>query len=181
MSSSGFTYPWGFESDISRAGVGDATSLRGRNISAVVPSNDDLLQFNSAINGWEYKSPGEVLTITGALDNQVIRYDAINSNLQNSTVLIGDTGNITGVNDITITGNAICATAPTIGNHLANMTYVDTKGNIFQSNLNAVIDNGIARYDGTSGQFIQHSSATVSDVGAINAASFLATDAITSI
>lgn len=99
------TYPWGYESDISRAGVGDATSLRGRTIDLTQPANDDVLQFNSANNTWENKSVGEILTISGASDNQVMRFDVSTGFIQSSQIVISDTGSISGVNNITATNN----------------------------------------------------------------------------
>jgi hypothetical protein len=125
MSGSGQTYPFGWVSDISRVGVGNATSLQGRAIDATQPSNDDLLQFNSANNTWENKSVGEVLTITGS-DNQVIRYDATTGFIQNSNVIIGDTGNITGVN--TLTANSDIFGGDIKSRASNNINIIDTAG-----------------------------------------------------
>ena len=51
-------------------------------------------------------SGGDVVGPAASTDNAAARFDlATGKLLQNSVVLIGDTGNITGVNDLTVTGN----------------------------------------------------------------------------
>jgi len=51
-------------------------------------------------------STGDVVGPGASTDNAVARFDlATGKLLQNSVVLVGDTGNVTGVNDLTVTGN----------------------------------------------------------------------------
>jgi hypothetical protein len=91
---------------------------------------------------------GDVVGPAGATDNAVARFDGTTGKIiQNSVVIIDDAGNITGVG--TINGKSL----PASGNF----------GNVTGPGVST--DNALARWDGTSGQFIQNSVAVLDDAG----------------
>jgi hypothetical protein len=98
---------------------------------------------------------GNVVGPVGATDNAVARYNGTTGNLiQNSTVLIDDSGNVTGVTSLN--GAPI--------------------GNV--NGPAGATDNAVARYDGTTGKLIQNGVVTIGDTGAIAGASTLNGSAI---
>lgn len=72
--------------------------------------------------------------------------------------------------NIDISGIASCSTAPTLGEHLCNKTYVDSAvvGGGDVDGPASATDNAIARYDGATGKLIQNSVATLNDLGIID-------------
>src|ERR1700755_2068950 len=80
-------------------------------------------------------------------DNAITRWDGTTGTLvQNSTVLIDDTGNVTGVTTLNTRDPARWVDGPASGGST---------------------DNAIARWDGTTGRLIQNSVVTISDTGAV--------------
>jgi len=107
---------------------------------------------------------GNVNGPASATDNAIARYDTTTGKLiQNSTVLVDDLGNLTGVG--TIDGKALPAGS-----------FGDVVGPA------GATDNAIARYDTTTGKLIQNSTVLVDDlgnltgVGTINGSTFSGTN-----
>ena len=97
-------------------------------------------------------------SIGGATDTAIALWDGTTGRLlRNSTVLVDETGNITGVN--TINGNPI-------GTGDGNGDVVGPA---------SALDNAITRYDGVTGKLIQSSLVLLSDVGAITGVTALNT------
>lgn len=100
---------------------------------------------------------GDVIGPAGATDNAVPRFDGTTGKLiQNSVVLIGDTGAVTGIT--TINGSPVG----------------DVVGPA------AATDNAVTRFDGTTGKLVQNSSVLISDAGAITGATTINGSAIPS-
>lgn len=69
--------------------------------------------------------------------------------------------------NIDLSGVATCPTAPTLGDHLTNKTYVDSLGAGDVSGPASSTDNAVARFNGTTGKSIQNSTVTIDDNGVI--------------
>lgn len=97
-------------------------------------------------------SSGDVVGPGASTDNAVARFDlATGKLLQNSVVIIGDTGNVTGVNDLTVTGDlTVNGTTTTV-----NTTTLSVEDPLIQlANGNATtdtVDIGIVGLYDTSG------------------------------
>jgi hypothetical protein len=122
-----------------------------QNSTVRISDGGDMTGVNT-INGSAIPSGGfgigDVAGPASATDNAVARYDSTTGKLiQNSVVVIGDTGDITGVG--TINGSTVPSP---IG---------DVRGPA------SAVANRVATYNGTSGKLIQDSGFTVSGTGAL--------------
>jgi hypothetical protein len=71
-------------------------------------SGQALITDGSGVLSWSTAASGDVYGPASSTDNAVARFDSTTGKLlQNSVVLIGDTGAVTGVTDLTTTGNTI--------------------------------------------------------------------------
>lgn len=84
---------------------------------------------------------GDVIGPVLSTDNAVARYSGTDGKtIQNSGVIIDDSNNMTGLNDLTVNNNAACATLPTANNHLVNLEYFNSQNNsIFTGTSNGPI------------------------------------------
>jgi hypothetical protein len=95
---------------------------------------------------------GDVVGPASSTDNAVARFDlATGKLLQNSVVIIGDTGNITGVNDLTVTGDlTVNGTTATV-----NTTNLAVEDSLIQlarlNNATDAVDIGLVGLYDTSG------------------------------
>jgi hypothetical protein len=126
---------------------------------------------------------GNVAGPVSATDNAVVRFDGTTGDLiQNSTVVISDTGNITGVASIqtpsitTASGNLVINPAGTSvdfsGKQIIN-ALIAGSGNV--GGPVSAVDNSIALFDGTSGELIKGAPVTIDASG--NASGFATVNA----
>jgi hypothetical protein len=109
-------------------------------------------------------------SIAAGVDTSIARYNGNSSNIHDSLVLIDNSGNITGVNSLTLSaGAAVDEFTTVLGDsntkvptEAAIKTYVD---NATSAQIGAGIDNRIVRYDGTSD--VQVSLVSIDDSGNI--------------
>jgi hypothetical protein len=77
-------------------------------------SGQALITDGAGVLSWSTAASGDVYGPGSSTDNAVARFDSTTGKLlQNSVVLIGDTGAVTGVTDLTTTGNTILGDATT--------------------------------------------------------------------
>jgi hypothetical protein len=129
----------------------DGTSGKLVQNSSVLITDGGGITGLTSINGGPIPSTGlgDVIGPASATDNAVARYDSTTGKLiQNSVVIIGDTGDITGVG--TINGSSVPSP---IG---------DVRGPA------SAVANRLASYNGTSGKLIQDSGFTVSGSGSLS-------------
>jgi len=84
---------------------------------------------------------GDVVGPVLSTDNAVPRYSGIDGKtIKNSGVIIDNSNNMTGVNDLTVNNHAICATLPTLDQHLVNKAYIDSQNfSFFTGTSNGII------------------------------------------
>jgi uncharacterized delta-60 repeat protein len=87
---------------------------------------------------------GDMIGPASSTDNAVARFNlATGKIVQDSGVLIDDSNNATGVNDMTISGQVINPNPPTSDDHLVNKAYVNTMIDIIAStNINSAFGTG---------------------------------------
>jgi len=96
-------------------------------------------------------SVGDVVAPASATDNAICRYDTTTGKLiQNSGVVIDDSNNLSGINDITLTG---CVDGIDVA-AFATITVL---------NSGVSTDNAITRFDGPSGKSLQNSGVIIDD------------------
>jgi hypothetical protein len=108
------------------------------------------LRLNSGATAveWVADGGGDVVGPGSSTDNAVARFDSTTGKLlQNSVVLIGDTGGVTGVTDLTANG--------TINSVKSSVTYNDEAGQIRATNGANTNQKMLLGYDATYGSFIQ--------------------------
>lgn len=90
---------------------GNATSIQGIHVAPTTPTNGQVLIYNSMNNDYEPGSlsgTGDVVGPASATDTALVRFNgATGKSIQNSTVLLDGSANITGVNAITISNNGL--------------------------------------------------------------------------
>lgn len=144
---------------------------------------------------------GDVVGPGSATDNAISRFDGTTGKLiQNSVVLVGDTGNTTGFG--TISGGAVTSSSLTTNTALVSdgskvitssavttteLGYVSGVTSAIQTQLNATVvgpasatDNAMARFDSTTGKLIQNSVVIVGDTGNTTGFGTVSSGAITS-
>lgn len=106
-------------SSVIMAGV-DANTVAifdgGNSLTSSPTTVTELGHLAGVTSGIQAQLDGKLDDVGTATDNAVVRFDTNGQALQNSTVIIGDTGDITGVGNLTISGNIdVDAGAWTIG------------------------------------------------------------------
>jgi hypothetical protein len=89
---------------VENGGTGASTAAAGLNnlLPSQTGNNGKVLATDGTNATWTSNGSGDVVGPASATDNAVARYDATTGKLiQNSVVIIGDTGNVTGVNALT--------------------------------------------------------------------------------
>jgi hypothetical protein len=114
-----------------------APATLGANYTLTFPADDGtsgqaLITDGSGVLSWSTAASGDVYGPASSTDNAVARFDSTTGKLlQNSVVLIGDTGAVTGVTDLTTTGNTILGDASTDTLNVGNGGLVkDASGNV---------------------------------------------------
>jgi hypothetical protein len=175
--------------------VDDSNNITGvTTLNTIAPSNIVTGFFASAVNDVPYftDTSGRVIRSSGlnvnnvvtsssvgaGTDNAIVRMDGITGKLvQNSTVIIDDSGNVTGMgtlNGATI-ANWVVGPASATSGRIA--VYNGATGKLIQNGTKleadvvtgpaSATDNAVARFDSTTGKLIQNSLVTVSDTGVV--------------
>lgn len=82
-------------------------------LPAAAPSSGNVLKYNGSAYVWETPGgTGDFVGPASSTDNAVVRFDGATGKLgQNSGVIIGDTNNVSGIVDLTVTGTTTLAAA----------------------------------------------------------------------
>lgn len=139
--------------------------------------------FATDIANWDEVSPG-VQPIGSSTDNAVVRWDGTDGDtFQDSNILVDDSDNVTGIADLTVTGDTTLDTSLT-GVGVLNSGVVSVDADVDQTELGYLdgvtssvqtqldgkledivssTDNGVVRWDGTAGELVQDSGVTIDD------------------
>ncbi len=115
---------------------------------------------------------GDVSGPGAATDNRAVRWDgATGTAVQDSPVTIGDTGDVSGVGalsmsgNLTVTGTVDGRDVSTDGAALDAHTAAASPHSGHLTGPASVVDNKVPRYDGTTGKILQDSLVVVDDLG----------------
>jgi hypothetical protein len=134
---------------VENGGTGASTAAAGLNnlLPSQTGNNGKVLATDGTNATWTSNGSGDVVGPASATDNAVARYDATTGKLiQNSVVIIGDTGSVTGVNALTAESLVVNNNA-TLGS--SNTDSIDVRGRI-SSDLEPETNN--AKDIGTNGR-----------------------------
>lgn len=169
--------------------VGDRITVQ------VVDTSDNVLDdFVLVIATIDYSgtSPSITTTVTDSsisgpgtsTDNAAVRWNGTAGNsIQNSVVIIGDTGVVTGITDLTATGTATLSSLvyPTTDGTNGQAILTDGSGNLSFGDAGtgdvvgpaSSTDNALALFDGTDGKLLQDSVVTLDQYGNFNSSNVL--------
>lgn len=132
---------------------------------------------------------GDVVGPGASTDNAIVRWDGITGTvIQNSTVIIDDSGNITAIGNLSLTGfeDFAAESAPSVAPSGHARFYFDSGSNTLKLSENggaytnvlgsggdvvgpsSATDNAICRFDSTTGKLIQNSLVIISDTGDVS-------------